>query len=105
MNRLLLILPFLLLPACAPAQYYNGQVRIDSPDRSFIFQVTDAAPRLHSIHFYTWFKSGHIYTIEGSYYGRLLHGYFKVVDHEHRLAEEGRYKRGAKKGKAILTRF
>ncbi|SDD44229.1 toxin-antitoxin system YwqK family antitoxin [Niabella drilacis] len=99
MNRLLLILPFLFLTACAPAQYYNGQVRIDSPDGSFIFQVTDAAPRLHSSHFYTWFKSGHIYTTEGSYYGRLLHGYFKVVDHERRLVEEGWYKRGAKKGR------
>ncbi|MCF3107867.1 hypothetical protein LL912_03660 [Niabella sp. CC-SYL272] len=95
---------FLLILICAlapdtAAQYYNGQVRIDSLDRSFLFQVTDARPRLHTRHFYTWFKSGHIYTTEGGYYGKLLHGYYKVVDKERRLLEEGRFKRGEKKGR------
>ncbi|WP_300600661.1 hypothetical protein [Niabella sp.] len=96
------ILPLLII-CCAfspdtAAQYYNGQVRIDSLDRSFLFQVTDARPRTHIHRFYTWFKSGHIHTTEGGYYGKLLHGYYKVTDKERRLLEEGRFKRGAKKG-------
>ncbi|MGJ7030929.1 hypothetical protein [Niabella hirudinis] len=90
---------FILSIPDAHSQYYNGQVRIDSLDRSYIFQVTDVKPDLHSWHFYTWFKSGRIHTTEGGYYGKLLHGYYKVVDKERRLLEEGRFKRGEKKGR------
>ncbi|MBO9596032.1 MAG: hypothetical protein J7599_24225 [Niabella sp.] len=93
---LLIILSFAALNTAA--QYYNGQVRVDSLDRSFLFQVTDATPRLHGHRFYTWFKSGRIHTTEDGYYGKLLHGYYKVVDKERRLLEEGRFKLGAKKG-------
>ncbi|ANH80033.1 hypothetical protein A8C56_02700 [Niabella ginsenosidivorans] len=80
------------------AQYYNGQVRIDSADRSFLFQVTDIVPQFHSRHFYYWFKSGHIYQTEGSFYGKLLHGYYKVVDKDRHLLEQGRFKLGEKTG-------
>ncbi|MBO9620907.1 MAG: hypothetical protein J7539_17940 [Niabella sp.] len=82
----------------ANAQYYDGRVRVDSADRSILFQVTEAHPQLHSRHFYTWFKSGHIYTTEGSFYGKLLHGDYKVVDKERHLLEEGRFRMGERKG-------
>ncbi len=94
----LILLFICCLPFCTKAQYYNGQVRIDSADRSFLFQVTDVVPQFHSRHFYYWFKSGHIYQTEGSFYGKLLHGYYKVVDKERHLVEQGRFRWGEMTG-------
>ncbi len=80
------------------SQYYNRQVRVDSLDNSYIFQVTYKKVQTHSLHFYYWFKSGRIHYTQGSYYGKLLHGYYKVIDKERRLLQQGRFRLGEKKG-------
>jgi antitoxin component YwqK of YwqJK toxin-antitoxin module len=96
--RLYLIL-FLLIPCCTlNAQYYNGRVRIDSADRSYIFQITDDNRPTKRYTYYYTFKSGYIHKTQGSYYGKLLHGDFKVVDTRRNLLEEGKFRKGIKKG-------
>jgi len=98
MTRLLLIALLTIFFNGTKAQYYNGRVRIDSSDRSYIFQVTDDGRRTNSGLFYYWFKSGRIHKTQGSYYGKLLHGNYKVVDRDRHLLEEGQFKKGLKTG-------
>jgi antitoxin component YwqK of YwqJK toxin-antitoxin module len=98
MTRLLLIIFLTTFFTATKAQYYNGRVRIDSADRSYIFQVTDDSRRTNSELFYYWFKSGRIHKTQGGYYGKLLHGNYKVVDRDRHLLEEGQFKKGQKTG-------
>jgi len=80
------------------AQYYNGRVRIDSADRSYVFQITDNSTKPLKKVFYFWFKSGRVHKTQGSYYGKLLHGSYKVIDPDRRLLEEGQFGKGIKIG-------
>ncbi|MCH5718184.1 toxin-antitoxin system YwqK family antitoxin [Niabella hibiscisoli] len=98
MTRLLLIVFLSIVVTAAKGQYYNGRVRIDSSDRSYIFQVTDDNRRTNQGLFYYWFKSGRIHKTQGGYYGKLLHGNYKVVDRDRHLLEEGQFKKGQKTG-------
>ncbi|GAB3433144.1 toxin-antitoxin system YwqK family antitoxin [Niabella aquatica] len=98
MARPYFLLLFILSVVCAKAQYYDGRVRIDSADRSYIFQVTDNDKATSRYGFYYWFKSGRIHRTQGSYYGKLLHGNYKVVDKERHLLEEGKFRNGKKVG-------
>lgn len=82
----------------AAGQYYNGQVRIDSAGRSYLFQITDATRRVHAGRFYFWYKSGRIHRTESGYFGKLLHGSYRITDMERRLVEQGRFRKGIKKG-------
>lgn len=98
MTKWLLLTLFTTFIASAKAQYYNGRVRIDSSDRSYIFQVTDDNRQTNPGLFYYWFKSGRIHKTQGGYYGKLLHGNYKVVDRDRHLLEEGAFKKGQKTG-------
>ncbi len=99
MLKNLLTLSFILLISIpVNAQYYNGYVRIDSADRSYIFMITDNSRIISHTKYYYWFKSGRIHTTQGSYYGRLLHGTYKVTDTERHLLEEGKFRKGLKTG-------
>lgn len=98
MTRLLLIVLLTASSTATNAQYYNGRVRIDSSDRSYIFQVTDDNQRTNPGLYYYWFKSGRIHKTQGGYYGKLLHGDYKVVDLDRHLLEEGQFKKGQKTG-------
>lgn len=98
MTKLLLMTFLTTFIFSAKAQYYNGRIRIDSADRSYIFQVTDHNRQTALYDFYYWFKSGRIHQTQGSYYGKLLHGDYKVVDRDRHLLEEGQFKKGKKKG-------
>lgn len=88
----------MLLAITANAQYYEGRIRIDSANKSFLFQVTDDTRKASGLQYYYWFKSGHIRVTQGSYYGKLLHGNYKVVDIDKHLLEEGQFKKGIKTG-------
>ncbi|HMR84415.1 MAG TPA: hypothetical protein PKE30_14830 [Niabella sp.] len=88
----------LLISIPVNAQYYNDYVRIDSADRSYIFMITDDSRITSYTKYYHWFKSGRIHTTQGSYYGKLLHGTYKVIDTERHLLEEGKFRKGLKTG-------
>lgn len=80
------------------AQAYENRMRIDSVDRSYVFQVTDDRPHLRLTHLYFWFKSGRIHQTQGGYNGKVLDGVYKVIDKEQRLLEQGRFHMGKKTG-------
>lgn len=97
--RILCLLPALFLFICTKAQYYNGRVRIDSADKSYVFQISDDPTITYINTFYYWFKSGRIHQTQGAYYGKLLHGDYKVIDADRRLLEKGQFKKGIKMGR------
>ncbi|MFT4093082.1 MAG: hypothetical protein QM640_05530 [Niabella sp.] len=98
MTRSLLTLLSLFFPGFLFAQYYNGRIRVDSADRSYIFKITDKKRSTSRFRYYYWFKSGRIHQSQGSYYGKLLNGAYKVVDRDRHLLEEGYFKKGRKAG-------
>src|SRR5690606_16089089 len=98
MGKMLLIAFSLLVSQATNAQYYDGRIRIDSLNKSYIFQVMEGNRRTALKDFYYWFKSGHIHKTQGSYYGKLLHGNYKVIDNDRHLLEEGFFKKGKKVG-------
>ena len=98
MNRLALLLTIALITTETSAQYFNGQIRIDSINKSYIFQITDKVIKPNITRIYYWFKSGHIHQTEGSYNGKLLHGPYKIIDSRRQLLEEGLYRFGVKTG-------
>jgi len=97
-KKLICLKVVILLSHIVNAQYYNGSIRIDSSDRSYIFRVTDDERTTSRFRYYYWFKSGRIHKTQGSYYGKLLHGNYKVVDVDRHLLEEGCFRKGLKRG-------
>lgn len=98
MGKMLLIAFSLLVNQTINAQHYDGRIRIDSLNKSYIFQVMEGGRRTSLNDFYFWFKSGRIHNTQGSYYGKLLHGNYKIIDNDRHLLEEGFFKKGKKVG-------
>ncbi len=97
--RILCLLIIFFVFNSVSAQFNSDRRRIDSAERSYVFQVTDKSTWTHTKSFYYWFKSGRIHRTQGSYYGDLLHGNYKVVSPNRHLLEEGQFRKGVKTGR------
>ena len=80
------------------AQQNIDIVRLDSDSLSYLFHITQNKTHTVQQDHYYWFKSGRIHKTQGSYYGKLLHGNYKVFNSEGALLEEGRHNKGKKTG-------
>lgn len=77
-------------------------IHVDSNQMKYIFMIKKVKFKPSPKYTYIWYASGNILQNQGSYSGKVLHGDFQAFYANKKLAQQGKFQKGLKKGTWLI---